>query len=327
LISTLELSEIYKPIRSDLDRFHKLLQEELSSKDKFLQEIQSHLMQISGKHLRPALAILSARISGNTSDVPVRLAIAIELLHTATLIHDDIIDGSMLRRNQPSVNARWGIEVSIICGDYLYSKAFSILASMEDPNINKMFAACAKTMCEGEMKQVETRKTLAMTEAEYTDIIHKKTASLFQAACAVGAYVSKKSIPEVAALGDYGKNLGLAFQLTDDILDIVAKDETLGKKAGLDFEKKDPTLPLIYMYQTLAPRRGEIDALIHATNGQAEQSFQKIKELCVQSGAVERCIRRAKDHATAAHDNLKHFPDSPYKKSLTDLVDFTVQRV
>jgi len=177
------------------------------------------------------------------------------------------------------------------------------------------------------MKQVETRQTLAMSERDYTEIIHKKTASLFQAACAAGAYVSKQPIPAVQTLAEYGKNLGLAFQITDDILDIVGKDEELGKKAGLDFEKQDPTLPLIYLYEALGPRRGELEKLMNAENGAVAENFKKIKELCVSSGTLEKCMGRARDYAAAAHENLKSLPDSAYKKSLSDLVDFTVQRV
>ena len=263
MIVTHDLSEIYSPIKRDLDLFHKMIRDEIRSKDPFIQSIIDYLLGLSGKHLRPALAILSARLGGDRTDVPVRLAIAIELLHTATLVHDDIIDGSMYRRNQLSMNAKWGTEVSIICGDYLYAKAFSILSSMDDQRINRLFATCAKTMCEGEMKQVETRKSTAVSEEAYNQIILKKTASLFQAACAVGGHVSGLAQNMVQALGEYGRNFGLAFQISDDCLDIIGAQENLGKKAGLDFEKSDPTLPLIYLYESLpAERRAEFMELV-----------------------------------------------------------------
>lgn len=325
-IATRDLSEIYKPIRADLELFNTLIRQELKSSDPFIQSINDHLLLISGKHLRPALSILSARMAGNTTDIPVRLAIAIELLHTATLIHDDIIDGSAFRRNQASINAKWGTEVSIISGDYLYAKAFSILAAMNDPNIFKMFAACAMAMCEGEMKQVETRKSLDLSEVAYTEIIHKKTASLFQAACAGGAYVAGQPHDAVYRLGEYGKNFGIAFQIADDCLDIIGQEESLGKKAGLDFDKSDPTLPLIYLYQT--GNREELDGLMNGATPQArEENFAKLKQILISTGILEKCVERARDYAARAVAGLEGMPDSVYRKSLSDLVDFTVQRI
>jgi octaprenyl-diphosphate synthase len=324
-----DLAEIYKPIRGDLELFKRLIREELDSPDVFIRSILDYLLGISGKHLRPALAILSARLGGNRTDVPVRLAIAIELLHTATLIHDDIIDGSMYRRNQLSMNAKWGVEVSIICGDYLYAKAFSILSALGDAEINRMFSLCARTMCEGEMKQVERRKSLDMGEEAYTEIIRKKTASLFQAACAVGGYVARRDVATLRRLSDYGLHFGLAFQIADDCLDIVGEEEEIGKKAGLDFEKRDPTLPLIYLYETLAPsERDELRRLGEAS-GAADRlaGFQRIKELCVERGVVERAMERAREHAARAAESLRAEADSPYRKSLLDLVDYALQRI
>ena len=317
LQASLGLPDIYKPIQADLARFSALLRSELASSDVFLQSIHEYLLSISGKHLRPALAIMSARLCGEKTEAPIRVALAIELLHTATLIHDDIIDGSMYRRNQLSMNARWGTEVSIICGDYLYAKAFSILSGLEDPSIYKMFSSCARTMCEGEMKQVETRKSLEMNEAAYLEIILKKTASLFQAACAVGGYLARRSPDLILNLAEYGKNFGMVFQITDDCMDIVGKEEKLGKKAGLDFEKNDPTLPLIYLYRNLGDSERKA----------FENSFEKMRARAVSEGIVERCLIEAREYAQAASASLEGFPDSPCKKSLQELVDFAIQRV
>ncbi len=329
MIQTLGLPEIYKPIKEDLDRFNSLIRKELSSRDSFMNGIYEHLLNISGKHLRPALAIFSARLAGDTSETPIRIAMAIELLHTATLVHDDIIDGSMYRRNQLSMNAKWGTEVSIICGDHLYAKAFTILSELTDPMINKMFSACARTMCEGEMKQVETRNNLDMDEAAYTEIILKKTASLFQAACAAGGYVARKPMETIERLGEYGRSFGLLFQLTDDCMDLVGSEENLGKKAGLDFEKSDPTLPLIYLYQGLdADGRSEFKKIMNgATPDEKALYFQRVKARVLSTGILERCMTHARGYAAAAALALKEFPESPCRKSLLDLVDYTFQRV
>lgn len=329
MIETLGLPDIYKPIKGDLERFITLIRRELSSDDPFMDRIYDHLSKISGKHLRPALAILSARLVGDKTETPIRIAMAIELLHTATLIHDDIIDGSKYRRNQLSMNAKWGTEISIICGDHLYAKAFTILSEFTDPVINKMFSACAKTMCEGEMKQVETRRNLDMGEDAYTEIILKKTASLFQAACAAGGYVAQKPMETIQSLGEYGRNFGLLFQLTDDCMDLVSSEENLGKKAGLDFEKSDPTLPLIYLYQGLdADGKTEFKKILNGS-GEDEKAayFQRIKARVLSAGVLERCLAHARIYAAAATASLKGFPDSPCRKSLLDLVDFTLQRV
>ena len=330
MIHTLELTDIYRPVQAELDRFKIAIRDDLRSDDPFLNSINEYLLQLSGKHLRPALAILSSRLSGNTTDTPIRLAIAIELLHTATLIHDDIIDESMFRRNQLTLNAKWGNEVSIIAGDYLYAKAFSILASFQDPLLNAAFSQCARTMCEGEMKQVEKRKDLFIGEDAYLTIILKKTASLFQAACAAGGYFSHpQDRGRIEALNEYGKNLGMAFQITDDCLDITGKEEQLGKNPGLDIQKNDATLPLIYYAETLdRDSQREFFALLTSPseNGRRE-TFEKIKSQITASGVLDKCMERAQHYAGAAHEAVRRLPESVYRKSLSDLVDYTIQRV
>ncbi len=329
MIETLGLAEIYKPIKSDLDHFNSLIRKELSSRDPFIHRIYEHLLNISGKNLRPALAILSARLLGNRTETPIRVAMAIELLHTATLIHDDIIDGSMYRRNQPSMNAKWGIEISIICGDHLYSKAFTILSELADPTINKMFSTCARTMCEGEMKQVETRKDTELGEAAYIEIILKKTASLFQAACAAGGYLAQQPPGTIQRIGEYGKNYGLLFQINDDCMDLVGNDEELGKKAGLDFDKSDPTLPLIYLFQNLsATAREEFKKITNGASAPEKADyFERVRAMVLREGIPERCMALARRYGADALAALEGFPDSPCRKSLVDLVDYTLQRV
>ena len=329
MIGTQDLSDIYKPIKQDLNSFNEMIQKELTSKDRLIQSIHEYLLGVSGKQLRPALAIICARLSGDTSDVPIRLALAIELLHTATLIHDDIIDSSMYRRNQLSMNAKWGTEISIICGDYLYAKAFQVLSVLDDSNINKMFAQCARTMCEGEMKQVEARENLEITEEAYIEIILKKTASLFQAACAVGGYVAKQPANIIHCLSEYGKNFGLAFQIVDDCLDIIGEEEHLGKKTGIDFKKSDPTLPLIHLYQTMeSHQREKLMRLIGSVDSNEKiEYFRQIKPMFISTGAVDKCIERAKSYASQAFASARELPDSVYRKSLLDLLDYTLQRV
>src|SRR3989338_5601371 len=244
------LNDICAPIQPELKAFSQRLEKELSSQDDLIRGIHEHLLKMTGKFLRPMLAILCSRVEGKRPEQVIPLAVAIELIHTATLVHDDIIDDSSFRRNQPSVYSKWGREISIVSGDYLYAKAFLLLARFEDVRISQAFASCAHVMCEGEMKQIERRNNFLIPEEEYLRIIHKKTAALFQASCMGGAYFSGTSKENIEKLGRYGYGLGMAFQIVDDCLDIVGETATLGKTAGLDVNKNEVTLPMIYLFSS-----------------------------------------------------------------------------
>jgi octaprenyl-diphosphate synthase len=280
---------------------------------------------MAGKFLRPALTILSSKIEGNGAPAAVRLAAAIELIHTATLVHDDIIDDSELRRNMPSIHSKWGTEISIVSGDYLYAKAFLLLAGLQDPWISQAFAACAHVICEGEMKQIEKRKSFLMAEGEYLKIIHQKTAALFQAACMGGAYFSGAGMPIIQALGEYGFNLGMAFQIVDDYLDIAGETEQLGKTTGLDVLKNDITLPILYLFQGLDENQRK--NLFKVVERSSEEGFQEIKRLATESGALERTLIKAREYAAKAQESLKPVKGSVYKESLSQLIDHCTDRI
>ncbi len=314
MLQTPTLGDIYRPIEKDLADFQSSLKAQLRSDDPLLQELGDYIVAIAGKHLRPALTILTARMGGEKTDFPIRLAIAIELLHTATLIHDDIVDGSKFRRNRESLNHKWGTEIALIGGDYVYAKVFLSLAEVADPRISQMFSHCALKICEGEMKQIETRRAPFVSEENYLSMIYKKTAILFETACAAGGYTAKFSVPQIAKLAEYGKNFGMAYQIADDCLDLVGSAEVLGKENGSDFEKSDPTLPMIYLMNEL---NGDFPS----------KDFAKVRDLAVERGAVERSLALAKSYGAKAVAALESVPAGPYRKSLLDLVDFTLQRV
>ncbi len=318
------LDEIYLPIEADLALFSACLKKELASQDELIQKIHEHILKMTGKFLRPAVTLLSSRVEGQGREEAARLATAIELIHTATLVHDDIIDNSDFRRNQPSVHARWGRDLSIIAGDYLYAKAFLLLAGLNDTFLNKAFAACAHMLCEGEMKQVEKRNQFLMSEEEYLKIIHQKTASLFQAACMGGAYYSGTSQENILKLGQYGFSIGMAFQIVDDCLDIVGETKSLGKTTGLDLTKNDVTLPLLYLLQGLPP--AERDGLIEKMrNGGI--TFEEIKKLSVREKAVDRAMNRARAYIDDALENLNGLPPSVYRQSLERLAHHCIDRI
>ena len=224
------------------------------------------------------------------------------------------------------MNAKWGNEVSLICGDFIYAKAFSVLSALGDPKINEMFSGCALKICEGEIKQVETRSAEKVDEEAYLSMIYNKTAALFETACSSGGYVAALDLPQLEALANYGKNLGMAFQMVDDCLDLVGEEEVLGKSTGSDFAKNDPTLPLIYLAQAESSKSGE--AVEQLRQGQRTGlKLEELKSQALSSGAIEKSIQLARQYAGLAAQSLQNFPESPYRKSLLDLVNYTVQRV
>ncbi|MBI3315459.1 MAG: polyprenyl synthetase family protein [Candidatus Omnitrophica bacterium] len=320
------LDEIYSPVEKELKQFSDLLKEELRSEDKLFGDIHEHLLRMSGKFLRPALTLLCSKIKNKNhagSEV-IRLAVSIELIHTATLVHDDVIDDSTFRRNQPSIYSKWGREISIVSGDYLYAKSFVLLAGLKNPWVNQAFAQCAQVICEGEMKQIEKRNDFSMSEKEYFKIIYQKTAALFQAACAGGTTFSGASREVVESLGNYGFNLGMAFQIVDDCLDILGSTESIGKTAGLDLYKNDVTLPMLYLFQSLGD--AEKKAFL-GTNGKREAyGMDRIRQMALDAKAIDRAMEKAREFTDSSLESLKTVNDSIVKESLSQLSYFNLDR-
>lgn len=318
------VGSFYKPIRSEFAAFRRCFRAELNSRDRLIAGIHAHLLKMQGKCLRPALAILSSCIAGRKPTDVIPLAVAIELIHTATLVHDDIIDGSSFRRDQPSVPSRWGTEISIVSGDYLYSKAFRLLASLEDRTISRSFARCAQSICEGEIKQIEKRHDFLIPRAEYYKIIRQKTAALFQVACAAGASLSGAPAPMIKRMSDYGLSLGLAFQIVDDCLDLTSDKKSLGKSAGLDIDRSDASLPILVIFESL--HKKERLGLLKAFEDKAPDLRKKVLNAAARVQAVETSMAVAKRFARAAEKSLTGIPESVYKQSLVGLARYCVNR-
>ncbi len=325
LLKKSSMDTIITPIQADLDAFNLALKQELSSDDELIQGIHEHILRMSGKCLRPVLTLLTSRCNNRHPEEAIRVALACELIHTATLVHDDIIDGSAWRRNQPSVHAKWGREISIVAGDYLYAKAFMILASLSDPKLHQAFAMCAHIMCEGEMKQIEMRKNYLMSEKAYLTIIHKKTAALFQAACMGGAYCAGVNFAQIESVGQYGYLLGMAFQIVDDCLDLVGETEKLGKKAGLDLSQNDVTLPILYLFAELEPSQRQ--KLLERFSHPDDQLFGDVKLWASERGIIDKTMAVARRFSEAALEQLEVLPDSIYKESLRQLTDYCLERL
>ncbi len=319
------LKEIYAPIETELHRFSESLKKELSSDDVLIQDIHQHLLKMTGKFLRPALAIFSSKADKKNDFDITKLAVAIELIHTATLVHDDIIDDSNLRRNQPAVHSKWGKEISIVTGDYLYAKAFRLFANFQDVWISRAFATCAHEMCEGEMKQIEKRKNFLMSESDYLRIVHQKTAVLFQAACVGGAHLSGADSDSVERLGHYGFGLGMAFQIVDDCLDLTGEAENLGKATGLDISKSDVTLPILYLFHELDDSE-RAHLLSDAENGNGHR-FERIRQWALEKKCVEKALGKAKEYVENAVENVEALKGSIYKDSLIQLAYYSLDRI
>lgn len=319
------LNDLYAPIETELAQFNELLRKELDSKDGLIMSIHEHLLKMTGKFLRPALALFAAKFGPRTRPEIVKLAVAVELIHTATLVHDDIIDNSDLRRNQQTLYSKWGTEISIVAGDYLYAKAFLALASLKDLWVNEAFASCAHLICEGEMKQIEKRSDFVMTEEEYLRIIHQKTAALFQASAMGGAYFAAASPADIRALGDYGYALGMAFQIVDDCLDIVGETESLGKTSGLDIYKNDVTLPVLYLFQGLnSEQKRELLAEIRSGG---EAVVARMKRRILETRSYDRAMDKARSFIDQANAALAALPSCAHKDSLSGLAQHCLDRI
>tara|TARA_Y100000031_G_scaffold85248_1_gene93894 strand:- start:172 stop:1176 length:1005 start_codon:yes stop_codon:yes gene_type:complete len=323
----MRLKEIYRPIEKELEAVSELLRNSLtSSKSKSIAQICNYLLDGKGKKLRPALVLLSGKAtnpSSATNPMLIKIACGIELIHAASLIHDDVIDHSKLRHNKPTINSRWGQDVSIALGDYLYSVASEVISGCGNMDILQCITSATKAMCEGELIQVSERDNLDLLKERYIIIVKKKTASLFAASCEAGSLFSETRKPLQNALKSYGMNFGIAFQITDDYLDIVSEKKRLGKNPGQDLDVGETTLPLLNLLELVPPReRKELKKLIAAKGDKL--SLEKIKSSLFQTGAAEKTKEEVLSYTRIAKKNLDDLPESVFKRSLISLADCIV---
>ncbi|OGO71712.1 MAG: hypothetical protein A3H36_04080 [Chloroflexi bacterium RIFCSPLOWO2_02_FULL_71_16] len=284
-----------------------------------------HLFATPGKLLRPTLVFLSARFgAAGAGGMTLDLAESLELVHTASLVHDDIVDRAALRRNVPTVNAVWDQDVALIVGDYLFAKAYALAAVLPKPEVIAMVAQTVFALCDGELTEISAPARMP-NESEYLERIELKTASLY-AACCQGAAILADAEPEhVAALGAYGTNIGLAFQITDDVLDLVGDEGDLGKEVGRDLAEAMPTLPMIYAVADMDGDRRELSRRIVAP----DKSPGEVRELLAAiraSGGIERARERARGFHDAAVEALGRLPERPERDALRDVADFVLAR-
>lgn len=318
--------EIRSLIETDLEKVNQFIIDQLYSEVTLVESIGHYIVDAGGKRLRPMLVLLSAKACGAKNGSYIDMAGVIEFIHTATLLHDDVVDMSTLRRGRPTVNAQWNNPSSVLVGDFIYSRAFQVLVNIGDMAVMEIMANTTNKIAEGEVLQLISKSNPRATEEIYLQVIHNKTAILFQAAAQSGALLAGGDESKVSALKDYGLQLGLAFQLIDDALDYIGDAEELGKNVGDDLAEGKTTLPLIYtMAHGSAADRELIQQSLQAESLSLEQ-LQEVITLVKQSGALDYTKELASQKTQAAVAALNPLPDSEHKQALQKLVEFSLHR-
>lgn len=320
----MNLKLIRKLIDPDLQVVESLIRESLKSKVELTQTIAEYVVASGGKRLRAMLCVLSAKSIGYQGGGHHLLAAIIEIIHTATLLHDDVVDASEMRRGQASANAIYGNMASVLCGDFLYSKAFELMIELQRLPVLAELARVSNTLAEGEMLQLKACHNPDLTEEQYYQIINQKTAALFEASCKIPCLLNDTLSHYEKALHDYGRNLGFAFQIIDDALDYLSETKIMGKNPGDDLSEGKMTLPLIYLLKH-ASKTDQTFVRKAIQEGDVSQ-LKKIKALMTGTQALTYTYEKAQEFVNAAKNSLNDIPDSSYKTALLELSDMTLHR-
>ncbi len=313
-------------VAEDMAAINRIILDKAVSEVDLIPQLAHHLIDSGGKRLRPMLALASSKLCDYPGSGHIRVASAIEFMHTATLLHDDVVDVSELRRGKKTARMIWGNQASVLVGDFLLGQAFRMLVDVGSLPVLKILSNAAAVIAEGEVMQLAAAKNTATTEDEYLAIINAKTAALFSAAAEVGAAIVSRTAPEQTALKAYGRNLGLAFQLVDDALDYSGDSAHLGKSVGDDFREGKITLPVILSFRRGSDReRGFWKKTIVDSNVE-NGDFEHAVGLMKRHKAIEATFERARSFGAVARDALAIFPDRPEKSAMEQVIDFCVQR-
>jgi len=323
--SMISIEEITNPISVILDAYEKRLSAFLEAENDLIYQATSHLLSSTGKRLRPATLFLSSAAFGCQDDKMVAPAIALEMIHNATLLHDDVIDQSRYRRGKETVNYHWSNLVAVLMGDYFFAKAFKILVYAGRQDLLDAVSSATERVSIGELGQVQELHNMSLTEEAYLSIISNKTASLFSCAGQCGAMIAGTNGENRKSLYNYGENLGIAFQIADDLLDFVGDERKLGKGVGSDLKEGWFTLPLIYSLGNSSPDAAKTIKEILA-NGFHEEQFPLVRDFVHESGGIEYSKQRATAYRDRALESLTKIEDSIYKSALIKLAEFTVLR-
>ena len=325
-IKNLTAKEVFDLVRSDLQKIEEEFCQQSVSAVRPITEIGQYLQVSGGKRLRPTLVLLASKFCEYEGPAAIRLGAVVELIHTATLVHDDVIDGADTRRGHPSTNSRWGNHMSVLAGDWLYMQAFNSALAERSFKILDLLIGLTQVMVEGELLQLTLLWKTDISEDQYLELAYRKTACLFAACLRLGAILGKKDADAETKLGNYGANLGLAFQLIDDVLDFTSSEEKLGKPIGNDLREGKVTLPLIYLLRQCRPEEAEKVSRVLQERGFGSVQFAEILELIERYGALRAAREKARQFADLAKGCIEGFPDSPYKEALRSLPEFIVER-
>ncbi len=311
-------------VAEDMRAVDTLIRRRLHSDVALIDQLSHYIINSGGKRLRPALLLLSARACGYQGTRHIDLAAVVEFIHTATLLHDDVVDDSDLRRGRETANARWGNEASVLVGDFLYSRAFEMMVDVQSVHVMELMAHATNTIAEGEVMQLMNCRDPETTEARYLEVIRCKTAKLFEAAAQLGAVLGEMTPAEEHALAGFGRHLGNAFQLVDDVLDYSGTAHEIGKNVGDDLAEGKPTLPLIYALREGGPEQAAVLRRVIHEGGR--EYIGAVLEAVESTGAIAYTERLARREADRAKEALSGIPPSVYRDGLDALADFSVDR-
>lgn len=320
-----KLAHISKPIQQELDAFGTYFKQSMKSKVPLVDLVATYILKQKGKRIRPLLVFLAAKASGEINERSYRGAVLVELLHTATLVHDDVVDNADKRRGFPSINAIWKNKVAVLMGDYLLSRGLMIAVDGNDFDFLKIITDTVKRMSEGELLQIQKTRKLDIDEQTYFKIISDKTASLIQTCCEIGFLSTSKDEKYHQAIKTYGENLGLAFQIKDDILDFEGTTKLFGKPIGGDIKEKKLTLPLIHSLNNVSSSEAA-SIRKRIKNGDKKESVKDVIEFVKKNNGIGYAAEKAKQIGEKAKESLSILPDSPSKQSLISLIDFVLER-
>ncbi len=324
---SLTLKQITKPILEDIKIFQKEFEDAIKSEVRLINSISKFMLRNKGKNIRPILTILTARLCGKPTMNSYRAAAMMELLHIATLIHDDVVDDATLRRGKPSINKMWKNKLSVLMGDFILSKALINMIELKDFEALEQISSTAEKLSAGEILQIEKSITRSMNETVYFEMINKKTASLIATSCELGAITTTKNTIDRQATYSFGENFGIAFQIKDDVFDLLGKESDTGKNGGGDVKKNMLTLPLIFAKKNMSKTENRFLKSLLRKKKKNKKVLTQIRELVDESGGIKYAKEKIDEYSNYALNAISSYPESAIKKSLYDLVAFNVSRI
>ena len=312
--------------QTDIQKVNQTIIDHMESPVILIPQVAGHIIGAGGKRLRPMLTLAAARMCGYDGDRHIGLAACVEFIHTATLLHDDVVDDSDLRRGSASANAVWGNKSSVLVGDFLFSRAFELMVKDGNLDVLRILSEASSVIAEGEVLQLVTANDTETTEGDYLEVIRSKTAKLFAAACEIGPVVAERTREEWKAFNSFGYNIGMAFQLVDDVLDYSARQATLGKTVGDDFRDGKITLPVVLAFKGADDEEKCFWRRTMEDLEQKKGDFRRAVTLLENSGALSSSIDQAHEFGMRASKDLDAFPDSEFKTALLEAVDFAIRR-